>query len=485
MTPTADALELAAPSGPTDHADDASTASWRARHAVNALAWGLAAALFAIYAALAIRDQRLMLTGGYDLGIFDEAVRLYAHGHLPNAPLKGFDLLGDHFSPIWAVLAPIYRLFPSAYTLLLAQAALMAVAAVPLVRWAAREIGLWTAASVGTCYGLSWGIASAAGFDVHEVAFAVPMLAFSATALGQRRWRAAVAWGAPLLLVKEDLGFTLAAIGLYIAARGARRLGLITAAVGVLGSILEVKVLIPAFSPGGNYTYEGNLRSVLNGGLTALPDDLVHLISPQAKLITMLALLAAAGFVAVRAPITLLAVPTLAWRFLSTNKTYWGTGFQYSAVLMPIVFAGLVHALILLRAGRRREVRALAYAGIAASVATTALLLPRYPLWALTHRATWSTPARIAAAHHVIAMIPSNTTVAAGNQLDPQLTDRDDVSLLDPQTPAIHPAWVLLDTDYPGNFPLKGGQQAQIIAQLRAEGYRTVADESGFLLLER
>ena len=485
MTPSADTLELAKPSGPADCADAAATASWRARHAGSLLAWGIAAALFAAYGSLAVRDQQRMLTGGFDLGIFDEAVRLYAHGHVPNATLKGFNLLGDHFSPIWAVLAPIYRIFPSVYTLLLAQAALLAVAAVPLVRWAARAVGLWTAAIVGTCYGLSWGIASAVGFDVHEVAFAVPMLAFSAVALGQRRWRAAALWGLPLLLVKEDLGFTLTAIGVYIAVSGARRLGIATAAVGVLGSMLEVKVLIPAFSPGGNYTYTSSFGTLLHGGIGALPADAVHLITPEVKVGTVVAMLACTGFLALRSPITLLVVPTLAWRFLSTDKAYWGTGYQYSAVLMPIVFAGLVHAVILLRASPRSPLRALAYIGLAGCVVTTAWQLPKYPLWPLAHRGIWHTSARIGAGRHVIAMIPSDTTVAAGNQLVPQLTDRDSVSLLDLQTPAVRPAWVLIDTHDPGNFPLKGREQAQIISELRAEGYQTVADESGFLLLKR
>src|SRR5207302_263370 len=122
---------------------------------------------------------------------------------------------------------------------------------------------------------------------------------------------------------------------------GSRRLGIGTAVVGVLGSILEVKVLIPEFSPGGNYTYAGKLGTVLNGGITAIPEDVLHLVTPHTKVITVLTLLACTGFLASRSPITLLAVPTLAWRFMSTDKTYWGTGFQYSAVLMPIVFAGL------------------------------------------------------------------------------------------------------------------------------------------------
>lgn len=484
MTPPADAPELAAPCGIAD-LDDAPAASVRARRTGNALAWGLAAALFAIYATLAIRNQQHMLTGGFDLGIFDEAVRNYAHGLLPYAALKGYDLLGDHFSPIWAVIAPIYRLYPTVYTLLLVQAALMALAAVPLVRWAASAIGPRTAAVVGVGYGLSWGIASAVGFDVHEVAFAVPMLAFSATALGQRRWRAAAAWGLPLLLVKEDLGFTLAAIGVYIAVRGARRLGIATAAAGVAGSLLEVNMLIPAFSPGGNYTYKGSLDSVLNGGITALPDDVVHLVTPQMKLVTLLTLLACTGFLALRSPITLLVVPTLGWRFLSTDSAYWGTRYQYSAVLMPIVFAGLVHAVVLLRASHRRQLRSVGYAGLAACVAITALLLPQYPLAALTYRGTWHTDPRIAAGRNVIAMIPSGTTVAAGNQLVPQLTDRDSVVLLDPRTPAVRPPWVLIDTQDPGNFPLSGEQQNTIINALISEGYHIVADQSGYLLLEK
>ncbi len=84
-----------------------------------------------------------------------------------------------------------------------------------------------------------------------------------------------------------------------------------------------------------------------------------------------------------------------------------------------------------------------------------------------------------------MARIPGNVTVAAGNQLVPQLTDRDTVSLLDQQTPAARPAWVFMDTENPDNFPLSNGQQAQVIRQLEHEGYRTVANQAGYLLLER
>jgi uncharacterized membrane protein len=317
---------------------------------------------------------------------------------------------------------------------------------------------------------------------VHEVAFAVPMLAYSATALGHRRWRAAAAWGLPLLLVKEDLGVTLAAVGVYIALHGARRLGLATIVTGLLGSYLEIKVLIPAFSASGTYTYGGLITSALNGGL---PHAVVSLVTPETKQTTVLLMLAITGFLALRSPITLLVVPTLAWRFVSTDTTYWGTSYQYSAVLMPIVFAGFVDALVRLRAVRHPWSVATARTALLTSLAFTAMLLPDYPLWALVQSATWHTSPRVAAARELIARIPDNVYVTAGNQLIPQLTDRDTVSLLIPQTPAARPAWVFLDTEDPDNFPLSGGQQAQIIAELRHEGYRTVGDEAGYLLLER
>jgi uncharacterized membrane protein len=457
------------------------------RREITVPAWGFAAALFVLYAALSVRDQQEMLTGGFDLGIFDETVRQYAHGHLPYVSLKGthFDELGDHFSPIFAVLAPVYWLFPTVYVLLLAQAALLAVGAVPLVGWAAREVGRRSAIAVGIAYGLSWGLASAVGFDVHEVAFAVPMLAFSATALGQRRWRAAAAWALPLLLVKEDLGVTLAAVGVYIALHGARRLGAATIATGLLGSYLEIKVLIPAFSSSGRYTYSGSITGGFGGGVTKLPHDFVHFITPETKIMTVLVMLAITGFLAVRSPITLLVVPTLTWRFVSTDPTYWGTLDQYSAVLMPIVFAGCVHGLIRLRADRSPLSTSISRTALIAGLACTLALLPDYPLWALTRSATWNTPSRVGVARSLMARIPDNVVVAAGNQLDAQLTDRDSVILLNQHTPTDNPAWVFIDTRDPDNFPLSGGQQAQVIQQLEKEGYRTVANEAGYLLLER
>src|SRR5215471_10992395 len=190
------------------------------------LPYVLAAGAFLLYAALGLgRHERLET--GFDLGVFEQAVRAYAQLRPPIAALKGpgVDLLGDHFHPILVVLAPAYRLFPGPDTLLVAQAALLASSVVPVARLAGRRLGAAAGAGVGTAYSLSWGVVNAAAFEFHEVAFAVPLLAIALERLAMGRWHQAVAWSVPLVLVKEDLPLTVAAVGLCLALRGRRRAG--------------------------------------------------------------------------------------------------------------------------------------------------------------------------------------------------------------------------------------------------------------------
>src|SRR5262249_12096945 len=151
-----------------------------------------------------------------DLVIFDQAVRSYAHGHLPVAIVKGvhngfgpgFSVMGDHVSPILVLLAPLYLVWDDPRMLLVAQDVLLACAMVPLWRFARRELSVTAAYGVAAAYALSWPVASAVDFDFHEVAFAPLLMAvlfdqLSALRHGAgRRWRLALACTA-LLCVKE------------------------------------------------------------------------------------------------------------------------------------------------------------------------------------------------------------------------------------------------------------------------------------------
>lgn len=436
------------------------------------LPYVLAGIVFACYAGFSLTLHAAFQTSGYDLGIFEQAVRSYAEGRWPAADLKGpgYALLGDHFHPVLALLAPFYLLLPRPETLLVAQALLLAVSAIPVTRLAVRVLGARTGAVVGIGYAASWGLLSAVSFDFHEVCFAVPLLAFALESLVLRRWMAAVLWALPLAGVKEDLPLTIAAIGVYLWRQGQRRTGAIVVAAGTLTSGLLIGVVVPALNNTGHYDHWSHLHD----------DSMSTMAGLAIRATTVLCLLAPTAFVALRSPLLLLAVPTLAWRFVIGNPAYWGTDYHYSAVLMPIVFVAFIDGLA--RLGARDRGHPLRGWAAPACLTATALLLvvqlahpPRQPQW---------TDAEVASARQVLAGIPDGAGVAASNRLAPQLTGRCRVQLFPPlSADEPLPEWVAAAR--PFSWPAPAEVQEARLAELRDEGYDVVTDLGHITLLHR
>ena len=114
-------------------------AAWRvgSRPSPHLIAVGALTAVMAVgYSAFSLILNYTFQTSSYDLVIFDEAVRSYAHFQPGISIIKGvhnnfgphFSVLGDHWSPILAALAPLYWIYNSPETLLVAQAVLFALA---------------------------------------------------------------------------------------------------------------------------------------------------------------------------------------------------------------------------------------------------------------------------------------------------------------------------------------------------------------------
>ena len=186
--------------------------------------WVIALAVFGAYTAISLLRLMQLNPTSWDLGIYTEYVKQVAHLAAPVADIRGagFNLFGDHFQPIVAVIAPFFAVFPSAATLLVAQALLAALSVFPVSQIAREKLGPGPGRAIAVAYGFSWGLQQMVNYDFHEIAFAVPLLAFSLSALLRGRRSAAVWWAVPLVFVKEDQGFTVAAIGLYLIVAGLR-----------------------------------------------------------------------------------------------------------------------------------------------------------------------------------------------------------------------------------------------------------------------
>jgi uncharacterized membrane protein len=436
------------------------------------------AAFAAIYATLAVRLHLTFQTAGWDLGIFEQAIRNYASLHAPIAVLKGagFNLLGDHFHPILMLIAPFYAVFPTPITLLIAQALLFAISAWPLINWAQNTLGRRIAAVVGIVYGLSFGLASAVGFDFHEIAFAVPLIAYSLSALGQRRLRAAALFAVPLVLVKEDIGATVVAmIGILIFLRGARRLGAQVAIFGVFATALEVGVILPLIS-GDGYGYWSRLSG--HPLLTVLQT------SASEKFATLVLTLAITGFAALLSPIALAAIPTLVWRFASNDPNYWGTDFHYSAILMPIMIAAMIDGLTRMDKRRVFGVRAVP-AILVVALAVTFATVPSHALAKLARPPLWSGPPQAAVLSQALKMIPHGVTVAASDNLVPQLTSRDTVTLfgLHPLA-STHPQWIVVDPESTRHFVVTRAREQESLVEAEHAGYKVRLHHSDITVLQ-
>jgi len=487
----------------------------------QALGVGAVVVLAAVLDALcAFSRFHTLSSGTYDLVIFDQAIRSYSHFHLPVALVKGvhngfgpsFAVLGDHFSPILVLLAPLYWIHDGPGTLLVAQSVLFALAVVPLWILARRELGVVAAYAVVLAYALAWPVAQAAVFDFHEVAFAplvtailferlsawrgpVPQVAGGPTPrVGGRLWHVIVA-AVVLLSVKEDMGLLLAGLGVALAVRGpvrARLLG-VGFAVGGLGfTALATDVIVPAFGGRADYywTY-GRLGADPPGvawHLVRHPLDSLHvLLTPDTKWHTLLWLLVLGALAPFASPYLLGVVPLLAERMLADSPNWWGTVYHYNAFLVvPLLCAGIDGAARVTRrlggsgspAGRRVGV-----GWAVAALVVGVLSVPAFAFGGLADRATWAQDADDRAAIRAAGVVPDGALVEAVNPVGPRLTGRTRVLLWD-RIERDAP-WVVADVERP-RFPFcrLADQQARV-SRLEGEGYDVVFAERGFVVLHR
>jgi len=473
----------------------------------------ISAVAAALYSVFALGEHRHFFTSAYDLGIFDQAVRSYAHLGAPVSLIKGvhnnfgthFSVLGDHFSPILAVLAPFYRAFPHVQTLLIAQGVLFAASIPSVWLFTRRNLGKLPAYVIAIAYALSWSLQTALGDDFHEIAFAVPMLAVAIERLDAGKVRTAVVVALLLLLVKEDLGVVVAAFGAVIALRTKHwRTGAIVAVGGIVAAFVETRLLIPAAGGRSGY-YWAYYADLGSNPLSAAWHVIRHpfstwhfATSPEAKARLLKWLFFPLGLASLGSSFVLLAVPPIAEVVLSSNPYDWPLDSHYTAVVAPILTMAAVDTMAKLRrviasgsapaqARRSRRRRARAGWALGACYAAAVLVVAvwacgRMPFDQMT-KSWWSqTSAFERAEYAAVAAVPSGVTVEASDHLAPHLTDRTRVILLD--TVPHNAPWVVIDEGYV-DWPLTPVEQRTRISWLGSHGYQVVFARSQIVVYHR
>ena len=476
--PHADA-RTAAPAGPSTEragrrrADTAGSSAVAPRSAIDrASPWAIAVLATVLLGLMSTRTWVNMVATSWDTAIFAELAKAYASFSAPIVPIKGddFNLLGDHFHPILVLLAPVWWVWPSGLALLWTQAALFAASAVPLTRLAIERLGTGWGIAAGLGYALGFGMQAAQDVGFHEIAFGVPLMALSLTALLRGRDRAAILWAAPLVFVKEDLGLTVLALAAVIwwTRPAARRWAAGLAAWAAVWFVLATFVILPALNPLGGYDYTGNIGSIW------------QVFVPLDKWITVLMLALTAGLLGLRSPLILVMLPTLAWRFTGNVEFYWTWYWHYNAILMPIALAALLDVAPRVRWWHRRV-------AVAASVAVTLVLAGAMPLASLLRPSTWDTTWRAAPAERAIAAVPAGASVGTDITLMARLVPDHDVQWIHGPNARV-PRCVVVDDwafSWNGEPPADAGAWADEHYKVAAGTFRPAVDDGGFRVVCR
>ena len=202
-----------------------------------------------------------------------------------------------HFSPVFYLLLPVYFLFPSPYTLLVAQALIVGSAVVPLVLLC-KHFDLSNAAAVlfSGCLVLYTAFLGGCFYYLHENCFLTPFVLWLMYFLEKGKKVPSAAFALLTLSVKEDAAVYVAVIAFYylLTSKKSRYLSAGILAFSVVYFVAVVK-LMTAFGEGvmadsrfGVYIYDGGgLFSVIKSVLQNPANVIAHMFQKDKILYLM------------------------------------------------------------------------------------------------------------------------------------------------------------------------------------------------------
>lgn len=337
---------------------------YRRRHALvlGLLIWFWVAMFFRLGA---LRHDRYW-TFAFDLGLFDQAIWLIAHGKQPFMTLRGLDVWGHHGNFVFLLFAPFYWLGAGPKFLLAVQVLSQAAGAVGIyllardlldrARWLAVGLSVAMLAHPSMQF-LVWEY-----FHPETLAIGPIVLAYWALRSGHRKtfWSMAVL----AMACKEDVALFFAMLGLlWMAWQRRYRLGGLIAGVGVAWYLAVTKILIPWRNPAGPF-YEGHFFFNYGGSVGGIVKNLFT--NPTkfwrdgtagGRRQMYIRLWAPLAFVPFLAPEVLaLGLPMLVVVILAGIPWVQDYRYHYMAILVAVTFLATVEAVRRLRVPWRRNV---------------------------------------------------------------------------------------------------------------------------------
>jgi uncharacterized membrane protein len=412
----------------------------------------------------------------FDLAIFDQGMWLISHFHDPFVTIMGRNLFGDHTSFVLLLFAPFYRLFPEPQGLLVLQTLLIAT-------------------SLVATYLLNPVLQQGNLNQFHPEAFQVLFISLAIYAAIERKSSLLVVMVVLSLMVKEDAALLVVPLGVWVAARRDRRLGMSIVVGSVLWAMVANWLIVP-WLLGSSSIYASRIPfggvSGLFGTLFHRPGQLWSYLISQGRPFYLWQLGCTVGFAFLLVPeIALIGVLVVAEIIISNDPYTHQILYQYSMPLAPVLVLGTVYAIAKQSHVWRRNV-----------LTTVALIAAVWScsLWGFAPFSVnkvytgWVPSSSINALNYLEKGLPPNAIVSAWYPLVSHIDHRDQIYVW--PTPFYASNWGLFNdtgTRLPVAsqvqylllpIPLSSADNPGVLNQI-ASSYRIVQSRAGFGLYER
>lgn len=379
-------------------------------------------------------------TATYDSALYDQGMWLLSRFDAPFVTLMGRNLFGDHTSFVLLFLVPLYWVAPGAWIMFTAQSAAIAAGAIPVFLYGRRRLGSeWFALVGAAAYLLHPAVGWTNLENFHPDAFLGVFVGFAIYGALERKWRLYVVFVVLSLMVKEDVSLVIVPLGIWVAIRRDRRIGLLT----VFGSVafMAVAMFVVMRSLIGVPTRNtwripfGGVGGLIDTAITN-PTRLWRHLSADGRPWYLVQMTAPFAWLFARLPdVALISGLVLFTNILSTFWYQYQIDFHYGLIAVPALAIGTVHALGVMREhvvgvdGRafRFPARVVAIVVLAGATLVTSYMWAPLP-WGRTGLYYGDRDNVYAAnARPLLEQIPPDAVVSANYRLTPHLAYRREI----------------------------------------------------------
>ena len=449
-----------------------------------------------LFAAWTMRHHDGLGTQAFDYGLYDQGIWLLSRFKSPFVTLMGRNLFGDHTSFVLLPFVPVYWVLPSGKVLLFSQAAALGAGAYPTFLLAREKLRHeMLAAGLAIAYLLHPTLGWINLEQFHPDVFEVPLALFAIYFMVKERWTPYLVCVVALLLVKEDVAVLTLGLGVYVALKHDRRIGLITVAMSVLYAAAAFWWVLPALNGVGTL----NTWRIPFGGpwgffRTSIthPGRVISYLTEKDRLWYVWQLFTPLAFVAFAAPAVLfIGIGALGSNLVSNFIYQYDIHYHYTSLVYPVVVAATIFGIVNCTATLRGRAALTGLVVLAAAI--SAYLWGPTPLGRHEFLPSDPNTAHVQSVRRAIHLLPHDAVVSAFYGWAPQIDHRDEIYMFPnpwkasywgtfkqegkrlPQADRVQ--YVILPSEL-------GPEPKAVLDSIRAE-FDVVYDQEGVLLLKR